>query len=122
MGEAVGVIAAQSIGEPGTQLTMRTFHIGGAASSAASVNSIEVKNSGTVRFHNVKVVQNSSKRLVAVSRSGEIGVVDEHGRERNVTRFLMARYSRPEDGQGDRGQYAGNLGSAYAPGCHRSGR
>ncbi len=82
-GEAVGVIAAQSIGEPGTQLTMRTFHIGGAASSSASVNSIEVKNSGTVRFHNVKVVQNSSKRLIAVSRSGEIGVVDEvTGREK----------------------------------------
>jgi DNA-directed RNA polymerase subunit beta' len=82
-GEAIGVIAAQSIGEPGTQLTMRTFHIGGAASSSASVNSIEVKNSGTVRFHNVKVVQNSSKRLIAVSRSGEIGVVDEvTGREK----------------------------------------
>jgi len=82
-GEAVGVIAAQSIGEPGTQLTMRTFHIGGAASSSASVNSIEVKNSGTVRFHNVKVVQNSSKRLIAVSRSGEIGVVDQvTGREK----------------------------------------
>jgi DNA-directed RNA polymerase subunit beta' len=82
-GEAVGVIAAQSIGEPGTQLTMRTFHIGGAASSSASVNSIEVKNSGTVRFHNVKVVKNSSKRLVAVSRSGEIGVVDDvTGREK----------------------------------------
>ena len=82
-GEAVGVIAAQSIGEPGTQLTMRTFHIGGAASSSASVNSIEVKNSGSVRFHNVKVVQNSAKRLVAVSRSGEVGVVDEEsGREK----------------------------------------
>ena len=82
-GEAVGVIAAQSIGEPGTQLTMRTFHIGGAASSSASVNSIEVKNSGTVRFHNVKVVQNSAKRLIAVSRSGEVGVVDEAtGREK----------------------------------------
>jgi DNA-directed RNA polymerase subunit beta' len=82
-GEAVGVIAAQSIGEPGTQLTMRTFHIGGAASSSASVNTIEVKNSGTVRFHNVKTVQNSSKRLVAVSRSGEIGVVDDvTGREK----------------------------------------
>ena len=82
-GEAVGVIAAQSIGEPGTQLTMRTFHIGGAASSSASVNSIEVKNSGTVRFHNVKTVKNSSRRLIAVSRSGEIGVVDEAtGREK----------------------------------------
>ena len=82
-GEAVGVIAAQSIGEPGTQLTMRTFHIGGAASSSASVNSIEIKNSGTVKFHNVKTVKNSSKRLIAVSRSGEIGVVDSTtGREK----------------------------------------
>ena len=71
-GEAVGVIAAQSIGEPGTQLTMRTFHIGGAASSSASVNSIEVKNSGSVRFHNVKVVQNSGQapdRGIALRRS-----------------------------------------------------
>ena len=82
-GEAVGVIAAQSIGEPGTQLTMRTFHIGGAASSSASVNSIEVKNNGTANFHNVKVVQNSRKRLIAVSRSGEVGVVDKvTGREK----------------------------------------
>ena len=81
-GEAVGVIAAQSIGEPGTQLTMRTFHIGGAASSSASVNSIEIKNSGTAKFHNVKFVKNSSKRLVAVSRSGEIGIIDENGREK----------------------------------------
>ena len=81
-GEAVGVIAAQSIGEPGTQLTMRTFHIGGAASSSASVNSIEIKNSGTAKFHNVKVVKNSSGKLIAVSRSGEIGVVDANGREK----------------------------------------
>lgn len=82
-GEPVGVIAAQSIGEPGTQLTMRTFHIGGAASSSASVNSIEVKNSGSVRFHNVKVIQNSAKRLIAVSRSGEVGVIDDAtGREK----------------------------------------
>lgn len=81
-GEAVGVIAAQSIGEPGTQLTMRTFHIGGAASSSASVNSIEIKNSGTARFHNVKTVKNSSKKLIAVSRSGEIGIVDENNREK----------------------------------------
>jgi len=81
-GEAVGVIAAQSIGEPGTQLTMRTFHIGGAASSAASVNSIEIKNSGTTKFHNVKVVENSSRKLVAVSRSGEVGIIDANGREK----------------------------------------
>jgi DNA-directed RNA polymerase subunit beta' len=81
-GEAVGVIAAQSIGEPGTQLTMRTFHIGGAASRAATVNSVEVKASGTVRLHNIKTVTNKQGNLVAVSRSGEIGLLDDHGRER----------------------------------------
>jgi DNA-directed RNA polymerase subunit beta' len=81
-GEAIGVIAAQSIGEPGTQLTMRTFHIGGAASRAATVNSVEVKSGGTVRLHNIKTVTNKNNNLVAVSRSGELGIVDEFGRER----------------------------------------
>jgi DNA-directed RNA polymerase subunit beta' len=82
IGEAVGVMAAQSIGEPGTQLTMRTFHIGGAASRAAAASSLEVRNKGTLRFHNVKTVQHEKGHLVAVSRSGEIGVVDEFGREK----------------------------------------
>ncbi len=82
VGEAVGVIAAQSIGEPGTQLTMRTFHIGGAASRAAAVNRVQVKSKGTVRLHNSKVVQHRAGHRVAVSRSGEMTVVDEHGRER----------------------------------------
>jgi len=81
-GEAIGVIAAQSIGEPGTQLTMRTFHIGGAASRSATVNSVEVKTGGMVRLHNIKTVSNKNGNLVAVSRSGEIGLVDEFGRER----------------------------------------
>jgi DNA-directed RNA polymerase subunit beta' len=81
-GEAIGVIAAQSIGEPGTQLTMRTFHIGGAASRSATVNSVEVKASGTIRLHNIKTVENKNGNLVAVSRSGELGLVDEFGRER----------------------------------------
>ncbi len=81
-GEAVGVIAAQSIGEPGTQLTMRTFHIGGAASRAAAVNSVEVKSKGTVRLHNLKTVHHEKGHWVAVSRSGELGIVDEFGRER----------------------------------------
>jgi DNA-directed RNA polymerase subunit beta' len=82
IGEAVGVIAAQSIGEPGTQLTMRTFHIGGAASRAAAASSVEIRNPGTLRFHNIKTVQHERGHLVAVSRSGEIGVVDAFGRER----------------------------------------
>ena len=81
-GEAIGVIAAQSIGEPGTQLTMRTFHIGGAASRSAAANSVEIKADGQVRYHNIKVVQNKNGNFVAVSRSGELGVIDEHGRER----------------------------------------
>ncbi|ARO69499.1 DNA-directed RNA polymerase subunit beta' [Xylella fastidiosa subsp. pauca] len=82
MGEAVGVIAAQSIGEPGTQLTMRTFHIGGTALSAAAVDNITVKTSGSVKFTNLKYVEHVNGTLVAVSRSGEISVLDTHGRER----------------------------------------
>ncbi len=83
IGEAVGVIAAQSIGEPGTQLTMRTFHIGGAASRATAIDNVQVKHAGTIRLHNLKTIQKASGELVAVSRSGEIAVVDdESGRER----------------------------------------
>lgn len=82
IGEAVGVVAAQSIGEPGTQLTMRTFHIGGAASRAAAVNSIEPKNVGTIKLHNIKTIENAAGKLVAVSRSGEVVIVDDIGRER----------------------------------------
>jgi DNA-directed RNA polymerase subunit beta' len=81
-GEAVGVIAAQSIGEPGTQLTMRTFHIGGAASRATAANNVQVKTSGRIKLHNIKYVEHASGNLVAVSRSGELTVVDQHGRER----------------------------------------
>jgi DNA-directed RNA polymerase subunit beta' len=82
VGEAVGVIAAQSIGEPGTQLTMRTFHIGGAASRDAAVSRIEAKSRGTVKLQNLKVLRQESRTFVAVSRSGELAVVDAVGRER----------------------------------------
>src|SRR5690242_4319473 len=82
MGEAVGVVAAQSIGEPGTQLTMRTFHIGGAASRAAAVDNVSVKTTGTLKFNNLKTVQHAQGHLVAVSRSGEVSVIDASGRER----------------------------------------
>ena len=81
-GEAVGVIAAQSIGEPGTQLTMRTFHIGGAATAQAAASNIEVKNDGTVTFNRLRVVKRSDGRNVAVSRSGELVVHDNHGVDR----------------------------------------
>ncbi|MGL5761721.1 MAG: DNA-directed RNA polymerase subunit beta', partial [Plesiomonas shigelloides] len=79
-GEAVGVIAAQSIGEPGTQLTMRTFHIGGAASRAAAENSIQVKNKGSLKLHNAKFVTNADNKLVITSRNTEMTVIDEFGR------------------------------------------
>ena len=83
VGEAIGVIAAQSIGEPGTQLTMRTFHIGGAASRAAVANSVEAKSDGYIAFNpTMRYVTNGKKELVVISRSGEIIVLDPHGRER----------------------------------------
>ncbi|MEW5300849.1 MAG: hypothetical protein WDW36_003749 [Sanguina aurantia] len=82
MGEAVGVVAAQSIGEPGTQLTMRTFHIGGAASRAAAVDNVTVKTTGSLKFNNLKSVQHAKGHLVAVSRSGELSIIDASGRER----------------------------------------
>ena len=82
-GEAVGVIAAQSIGEPGTQLTMRTFHIGGAASRAAIAASVEAKSNGNIGFNaTMRYVTNGKGELVVISRSGEIVIHDEHGRER----------------------------------------
>ncbi|AMO58507.1 DNA-directed RNA polymerase subunit beta' [Endozoicomonas montiporae] len=81
-GEAVGVIAAQSIGEPGTQLTMRTFHIGGAASRNAAQDNITVKNKGVARLLNMKSVERKDGTLVSVSRSGQLAIADEFGRER----------------------------------------
>jgi DNA-directed RNA polymerase subunit beta' len=83
VGEAVGVIAAQSIGEPGTQLTMRTFHIGGAASRTAVVSQVESKSNGVVRYSaGMRYVTNSRGELVAISRNGEVVIHDESGRER----------------------------------------
>ncbi len=86
IGEAVGVVAAQSIGEPGTQLTMRTFHVGGAASRAAAIDHIAVKSKGSAKFENLKLLQQQSEegeiKWVAVSRSGELSILDEFGLER----------------------------------------
>ncbi len=81
-GEAIGVVAAQSIGEPGTQLTMRTFHIGGAASRASAENNVQVKNAGSLKLHNAKHVTNTDGKLVIVSRSSELAIIDELGREK----------------------------------------
>ncbi len=98
MGEAVGVIAAQSIGEPGTQLTMRTFHIGGAASRTAAVSSIEMKNGGSIRLHNIKTVRHHTGNLVAVSRSGELTVVDDKGLEKERYKVPYGATLRVADG------------------------
>jgi DNA-directed RNA polymerase subunit beta' len=82
-GEAVGVIAAQSIGEPGTQLTMRTFHIGGAASRTIAISSVESKSNGNILYANgIRVVQNSKGEQIVISRSGEVMINDDNGRER----------------------------------------
>ncbi|MES9956700.1 MAG: DNA-directed RNA polymerase subunit beta' [Sedimenticola sp.] len=114
-GEAVGVIAAQSIGEPGTQLTMRTFHIGGAASRAAAINSIEVKTGGTVRLHNIKTVEHHSGDLVAVSRSGELTVVDEVGRERERYKVPYGAAIKVSEGDAVEG---GQLIAGWDPHTH----
>src|SRR5947199_903609 len=82
LGEAVGIIAAQSIGEPGTQLTMRTFHIGGTASRVVEASKHEAKSAGIVKYHNLRTVVNRDGDLVATNRNGEIGVADDRGRER----------------------------------------
>ncbi len=115
LGEAVGVIAAQSIGEPGTQLTMRTFHIGGAASRSAAANSVETKAEGSVRIHNMKTVEDKNGNYVSVSRSGEIGVVDDHGRERE--RYKVPYGAVITVGDGDPVQ-AGQVIATWDPHTH----
>jgi DNA-directed RNA polymerase subunit beta' len=106
MGEAVGVIAAQSIGEPGTQLTMRTFHIGGTASRVSDASHIEAKNNGNVRFINLVTVRAKSGDLVAMNRNGSIAIVDDKGREKERYAIVYGAKLKIEDGkhvsQGDR--------------------
>ena len=97
-GEAVGVIAAQSIGEPGTQLTMRTFHIGGAASRASAMDMVQVKHDGSVKLINVNTVENKDGNLVAVSRSGELAVTDQNGRERERYKLPYGALITVKDG------------------------
>ena len=97
-GEAVGVIAAQSIGEPGTQLTMRTFHIGGTGKMDMLAKSIEVQTTGTIKFHDISVVKNSDAQDIIVSRSGELGVLDNSGREREKYRIPYGAIVDVSDG------------------------
>ncbi len=100
IGEAVGVIAAQSIGEPGTQLTMRTFHIGGAASSAVAANSIQIKTKGSVRLVNLKSVVNANGNQIAISRSAEMAILDVDGRECERYKIPYGAVITVNDGDG----------------------
>ncbi|HKV04532.1 MAG TPA: DNA-directed RNA polymerase subunit beta' [Candidatus Acidoferrales bacterium] len=99
MGEAVGVIAAQSIGEPGTQLTMRTFHIGGTATRVTEQSKVEARNNGFVKFIDLKVVEGRGKTLISMNRSGLIAVVDEKNREKERHHVVYGARLRVEDGQ-----------------------
>ncbi|MEM9243227.1 MAG: DNA-directed RNA polymerase subunit beta' [Pseudomonadota bacterium] len=104
-GEAVGIVAAQSIGEPGTQLTMRTFHIGGAASRATVENSINVKNSGRIKLNNIKLLENSAGQFVVMSRTGELSVMDDRGQAKERYKLPYgAVLSLAEGGMAETGQ------------------
>jgi len=98
LGEATGVIAAQSIGEPGTQLTMRTFHIGGTASRVSEQSRLDAKNNGTVRFVNLITVRAKEGHLVVMNRNGSITVVDDKGREKERYSVVYGAKVKVEDG------------------------
>jgi DNA-directed RNA polymerase subunit beta' len=98
-GEAIGIIAAQSIGEPGTQLTMRTFHIGGTASRRAEQTTLECRIDGRVKFINLKTVKNREGYLIVMNRNGEIAIVDETGRERRRYSVIYGAKLKIKDGQ-----------------------
>lgn len=109
IGEAIGVIAAQSIGEPGTQLTMRTFHIGGAASRTTAVNNVQVKFPGKIKLHNVKLIERENGKFIISSRSGLLAVQDEHGRERERYKIPYGAELNVSDGSKvDAGQIVAN--------------
>ncbi len=100
LGETCGVIAAQSIGEPGTQLTMRTFHVGGTASRVSDKSRLDAKNNGTVHFINLNTVKSEKDgMLVAMNRSGSIAILDERNRERERYQVVYGARLRVEDGQ-----------------------
>ncbi len=99
MGEAVGVIAAQSIGEPGTQLTMRTFHIGGTASRRAEQTSIEARHDGIIKFHNMNIADNSRDERIVMNRNSDISIQDEQGRDRESNSVIFGARLLVKEGQ-----------------------
>ena len=114
-GEAIGVVAAQSIGEPGTQLTMRTFHIGGAASRATAENNVQVNNTGTLKLQNAKFVTNSDKNIVITSRSSELTIIDEMGRVTENYKVPYGAVVNKNDGQAIS---AGDVIASWDPHTH----
>ncbi len=114
LGETCGVIAAQSIGEPGTQLTMRTFHVGGTASRVQDQSRLDAKNNGSVRFINLSTVESKDGSLVAMNRSGSIAIVDERGREKERYQVVYGARLRVKDGRkGQARRVAGRVGSVH---------
>src|SRR5205823_5989883 len=99
LGEATGVIAAQSIGEPGTQLTMRTFHIGGTASRVSEQSRLEARTNGAIRFINLQTVKSKTGHLVVMNRAGSIAVVDDKGREKERYSVVYGAKLKVQDGQ-----------------------
>ncbi len=99
MGEAIGIVAAQSIGEPGTQLTMRTFHIGGAASQRAAESTLESQHEGIVRFKNIKAVKGRDNKLVVISRSGVLSIEDSKGYEREKCPVVLGARLNVKEGE-----------------------
>jgi len=98
LGEAVGIIAAQSIGEPGTQLTMRTFHIGGTASRTVAESSIKTKNTGLLKYHNLKTVELKNGSFVILNRNGQVSIHDDSGRELERHAVPHGGYLKAKDG------------------------
>jgi DNA-directed RNA polymerase subunit beta' len=98
IGEAIGIIAAQSIGEPGTQLTMRTFHIGGTASKRIEQTAVKAKNDGALKYINLSTVRNAKGYLVVMNRNGEVAIVGEKGRERERYPVIYGALLKKDDG------------------------
>ena len=114
LGETCGVIAAQSIGEPGTQLTMRTFHVGGTASRVADQSRLDAKNNGYVRFINLNTVESKEGELVAMNRSGSVAIVDERGREKERYQVVYGARLRVKEGSASQARRsAGRVGSLH---------
>jgi len=122
LGEAVGVIAAQSIGEPGTQLTMRTFHIGGAATRVSERSTLEAKNNGIVKFVELRHVEGRGGTAIAMNRSGLVVILDEKGREKERYHIVYGARLRVKDATRSTKARSSPNGSVHLLDPDRNGR